>query len=612
MNLKLSAICCGAILCQLSFIYAAPLSPQQALERFRLEEKNRISTVSSPNLKSLFSSTANPSLVYSISNDSKPTIYLFNFTEGGICLSADDNGPALLGYADSNFDKDNLPPAFLSWLNMMSEEIDAVRSGDTDFQPCSTRGRSDFSSIAPLCQTKWNQDAPYFYDCPMQPGTNTRCYTGCAATSLAQIMKFHQWPDRGEGEITYKWRQANTELSMNFAQQPFDWQNMLNEYTPGNYNAAEAAAVAYLMKSAGYAIEMDYSNAGSSAVAPYMGRALGEYFKYDKSKLRYAPRDYFTLDEWEEMIYNSLKNDGPVVVNGQSNQGGHSFVCDGYDSDGYFHINWGWGGISDGYFLLNMLDPYNQGIGGSGDNSGFNFNQDAILGITPAKNGSEAADAWIGQLYAKGYLGIDAGKEYALGEEVNSLCVDGVFNYGPGELPEDTLLGLLFRSNSTGECYGSVATIGQPVQVFYGFLDFTLPLPTEIPDGLYRLTFSYYSPSFAEKSGKRRGAPRPDTPNETPREDKNESADALPSEGWLDVYFPNGVPSAYNALVSNGHIVFEESSWRPTGIDEAEIATCLDETPRYFNLQGIELKSPSPGEIVIIRRGSRISKEIYK
>lgn len=155
---------------------------------------------------------------------------------------------------------------------------------------------------------------------------------------------------------------------------------MLNVYD-SNATAAQNEAVATLMSACGVSVDMNYGPS-SGAVSKKCAAALVDYFNYDGS-LRYLERDYFGYADWEAEVYNSLAAGCPVLYGGQSNSGGHEFVCDGYSSDGYFHFNWGWGGMSDGYFKLTSLNPGSQGIGGAGSGAGFNFDQDIIVGIKP-------------------------------------------------------------------------------------------------------------------------------------------------------------------------------------------------------------------------------------
>lgn len=499
-------------------------------------------------------------------------------------LSADDEIPVLLGWSDGPYVADNLPSAFMAWMDEICAETAALRDGVVSISEARAPEK-DYEPIAPKCATHWNQSTPFNNLCPKDYKTGERTVTGCVATAMAQVMKYHNWPKTGEGSVSYKCAISTFGLRLDFSKQVYEWDKMLDRYLTDAYTEEEANAVANLMKSCGYSVEMDYGSSGSGATSVMIGSALGKYFKYDKSTLRYAMRDYYSLSQWNEMVYNSLSVYGPVILNGQSNQGGHSFVCDGYDVGGYFHINWGWGGISDGYFLLNALNPYSQGIGGSGDNSGFNYMQDAVLGITPAKDkdGAElenGEDLWIGQLYSAGPLGLDITREYIQGEVPEPICNDGVFNYGPAIIPESAGIGLIFRSENDEEIYGSLGKLGVDIELLTGFKDLELPLPSEVPDGKYLMTLSYCVLSEDEED-----------------------------ERWFDVFFPEG-DKYYYAEVEGETIRFSPSEWRPSSIGEMGEMEKIS-TPRYFNLQGMEIKAPETGEIVIVKEGQKVSKRRF-
>ena len=237
----------------------------------------------------------------------------------------------------------------------------------------------DRAAIAPLIKTKWDQGEPFYNQCPVSNGR--QCYTGCVATAMAQVMYYHKYPEAGIGSISFTSTRINQTLSLDFTKEKFDWSNMLDYYAPGNYTEAQANAVAYLMKACGYSVKMGYGTESSGASGVSIGAAMVQYFNYDVNcHSEYRMRYSFT--EWNDMMYNNLKEVGPVIINGQApGEGGHSFVCDGYDNAGYYHINWGWGGMSDGYFALEALNPGAQGIGGFA--GGFNFFQNAIFGIQP-------------------------------------------------------------------------------------------------------------------------------------------------------------------------------------------------------------------------------------
>lgn len=314
-----------------------------------------------------------------------PAVYVFNRGEDGgyIVLSADDLAYPLLGYADTGaFSEENMPPQMRWWFDEYARQIEYATGKKQSPLASSLRNlsRAPREAIAPQLKTKWDQGAPYNNMAPTY-GTE-RTFTGCVATSMAQVMNYWQYPEVGQGSISYNSESLGKRLTLNFANRKFDWANMADTYLPGQYTQAEADAVAYLMKAAGFSVKMDYAADSSGALAMNISNALVKYFKYD-GNINYALRLYYTCSEWEQMIYDNLKNVGPILYGGGSMLGGgHSFVCDGYDGNGFFHFNWGWSGMSDGYFSLDALNPGSLGTGG-GSGGGYNFTQDAVLNVQP-------------------------------------------------------------------------------------------------------------------------------------------------------------------------------------------------------------------------------------
>lgn len=354
---------------------ARTLSPDQALSRAMGE---RVPSRSAADVKKV------PLLT--ISEDGAPMVYLFENAsdEGFLVVSADDIAAPVLGYSDTGkLDPRNLPVNLRWWLDQYKGEIAAAVAAGVDTPYAPERSRADRSPIGPLVTTRWNQDKPYNNLCPLI-GTQP-AMTGCVATAMAQVLKYHNYPERGVGKHEYK--SGTLTVQFDYDNTTFDWKNMLDTY-PTSSTTNQNKAVATLMKACGVSVDMEYGANESGAVSSEVTPALITYFNYDKgahSEVRVA----YTSTEWQEMVYNELAQNGPVYYAGQSNDGGHAFVCDGYSSNGYFHFNWGWGGMSDGYYLLNALDPDSQGIGGS--TSGFNFDQMVILGVKKPVAGSEYA-----------------------------------------------------------------------------------------------------------------------------------------------------------------------------------------------------------------------------
>lgn len=327
-------------------------------------------------------SASAPALVMTVGTDDTPSLYVFNRPEGGwMIVSADDVAAPVIAYNDSGaIDPENLPENFRGWLEESSRQI--RMASDSGAEPYAVSRSSDREPIAQMLTTVWDQKAPFNDCCPMV--ANKRTYTGCVATAMAQVMKYYNWPKQaGENaNITYTWRGGPADtptLSADFSNFRFDWDNMVDSYFAG-YTSVQSEAVAKLMQACGYSVEMMYSTVASAAFNEKVGNALVTYFDYDAG-LHNEPRELYTTAEWEQMVYDNLKECGPMVYWGTGSVG-HCFVCDGYKGDGYFHFNWGWTGNSDGYYLLDALNPAYVGTGGG--TGGYNSSQGALFGAKPS------------------------------------------------------------------------------------------------------------------------------------------------------------------------------------------------------------------------------------
>ncbi|MDE6383385.1 MAG: C10 family peptidase [Paramuribaculum sp.] len=301
-------------------------------------------------------------------------------------VAADDVARPLLGWFDagSGFDASDINPTLQWWLDTYVGEIAAaVGAGAEAYDPYASAVSADLKDVAPMITTRWNQSAPYNNLCPTIDGRAT--YTGCVATAMAQIVNFHRWPERCTGFARYYWTNGADSLRLDMTTIAPDWDNMTDIYNSSS-TAAQQQAVAELMKACGYASHMNYGTSASGALTMNMLIGLIDNFGYAKS-IEYLPRDCYGLGEWVGILHNELVNHRPVYYAGQDT-GGHAFVVDGFRSPDYFHINWGWGGMSDGYFVITALDPSSQGIGGS--SSGYNYGQEAVIGIQKDYAGSVA------------------------------------------------------------------------------------------------------------------------------------------------------------------------------------------------------------------------------
>ncbi len=379
--------------------WGAPVTQDQAREAAAIFMQQKQSSALTPRM-----AAQSPSMQIA-ANTGYYYIYNVGNDNGFVIVSGDDRTNPILGYStEGHFDATKVPSnmqamldgyaAQLQHLATMSDvEAATVLAAPRRAQTVNTR-----NSIAPLITTKWDQATPYWNHCPefmhVEDGDTIGelSYTGCVATSMAQIMKYHNWPAQCSQTIpsyTANYYDPYTEEYGTFvtdALEPiaFDWAHMKDTYT-GAEDEVYTEAVSWLMLYAGCAAQMKYGLSASSTSDPYIPKALNNYFDYDANLVYRSDYDQPT---WEEMIYQELAAGRPMIYNGRAGSGGgHSFVCDGYERGDYYHINWGWGGLGNGYFVLSVLNPYAGGIGAASSAEGYNIDQTAIIGIKPGYSG---------------------------------------------------------------------------------------------------------------------------------------------------------------------------------------------------------------------------------
>ena len=377
-----------------AWTFAAELTAEQAMKQAQAFVRKYRTTAGGP----LYAPGVTPKLTMT---GRVSGLYVFNnATDGGyVIVSNDDRAVPILGFSTSGkIDPDAMPDNMRNWLQGYADEIAWLEKNASQpplSAPLKSRlriGSHSTTAIAPLISTTWNQGAPYNNLCPAYSGSN-KSATGCVATAMAQVMNYHKWPqsmtDTIPGYITSTYKLNLSALAPTI----FDWANMPNGYADAT-TYAQKTAVATLMKYCGWSVEMNYGPSSGSNTDK-VAIALKDYFDYNTTTTQYVTRSTYTYANWIDLIYHELANSRPVVYGGQSSGGGHEFVCDGYKYESetdFFHINWGWEGQSDDYFVLSALDPNEQGIGGSTSVDGFHFGQDAVIGIQPSTGTGTVAD----------------------------------------------------------------------------------------------------------------------------------------------------------------------------------------------------------------------------
>jgi photosystem II stability/assembly factor-like uncharacterized protein len=312
------------------------------------------------------------------------TYYVFNYAGGGfVVVSADDAVTPILAQSDEGYIETEISnPATRFWFDNYSKEIAHIVAAESDNNETLKEWsrilnndiKAPMADVAPLLNTKWNQDQYYNYYCPAAvTGPDGKTYAGCVATTMGQIMKYYNFPVKGVGSHSYNLGKFGT-ISADFGSTNYNFAGMGNTATGSSYQE-----IAKLLYHAGVSVNMNYAADGSGASNASVPEALTLYFNYDNSTigLAYQADD---PNKWIELLKKELDAHRPLYYSGvdvsdPQNPAGHAWVCDGYrNSDGKFHMNWGWGGFSNGYFAIGALNSGN-GI--------FNTSNAVVYGIKP-------------------------------------------------------------------------------------------------------------------------------------------------------------------------------------------------------------------------------------
>ncbi len=396
---------------------AAPISVQHAaqLAATHLQQIRRIRS-SAQEVRLLYTSSGRP--IRGKQNTSDYYVFGAARGTGWVVVAGDDVVSPILAYSKDNVFPQVISPEFQTVLDSYAQLVQKTRENAANIYTAPVLAPDDV--VEPLlAKIRWSQFAPYNWYSPMRwsPKDNVEKHapTGCVATAVAQVMRYYAWPPKGHGKVKH------LDKEIDFATEaPYNWKAMIGDYTAQAYTQEQGNAVARLMRDVGYASRMKFQVDESSTTPHYAFEALRRNFYYAKTLRHYITDEHSTV-EWQRLLIDELKAGRPVPMGGMTIVNtAHEFVCDGYDGQGYFHLNWGWGGQSDGYFLLQSV-----GTGDGGSNGMlYNFAGSMIIGMQPLVNAPEAKE--LKEVYCDRNLKIELGR---FPKSKQLLCiVEGMYN----------------------------------------------------------------------------------------------------------------------------------------------------------------------------------------
>lgn len=440
---------------------------------------------------SLFQDFKNP-LRSSERNNYGEAFYFVNYKDKGfVLISGDDNMPQILGYSEEGqIYKGNIPENLKDILIRYVAEYKQAEKGNLYFGKISASVETNNfpEEITPLLKDiQWNQESPFNKYCPIFNGIQT--LAGCSASSASQIMYYYKYPGTGQESITYRSPVYGTytgdfkivndsiEIKADFSKYKINWDEMIPSYTYG-YTEQQINAAAELSTYTGYAFYNEYGIIVTSSYMQNIMYGLEKFFNYDDDMtMQYG--DIYSGAQWTKIIKNEIYSGRPVLSGNQNSYGGHAYIIDGYDKNNLFHINWGWNGIFNGYFLLYNQNPYYTYNG-----YGFNLSQCILTKIKPSDGKKAQTKNIVYNLNGIKINKIRIKQQDSISIDLYKLAYSKLCN-------KTTIYGLLYKDNYVYDtlCY-SVKTETPPYTDEFNFR-INKKINHKIDPGKYQLKFAY-------------------------------------------------------------------------------------------------------------------------
>lgn len=494
---------------------------------------------------------------------------------GSVLMSRDNAFTPILGYTNSIIsDHNNLPCAMKWWMEEMNMQMNSMGTADFDNgAKIETHATAEYAEVDPFVTTKWGQSAPYNSSTPVIDGANAP--TGCIATAFAQIINYNQWPKSVAFTGSYSIDGGKTFVDGSVSSvYSFPYKKAYGAYSVDgtteniaseSYSLMEQRNVSRLLRDCGYASEMMYGSNSSGTTSFSLGYGAIQYMAYPEQSVKIALRDLYTDSEWDNLVYNEIRNGYPVVYSGSDpNYGGHAYVVHGIDKNGLVAVNWGWQGVYDGFYAMDAMNA---------DGMTFNSNQSVVYGFHPtALETDHITSQWAGDMYTI--------KNSADNNSI-TISTDGIFNYTLNDFKG--YVALFVENMKTPEdmiAYSLVTPEDGTVESLYGFSFNDLRIDDIISENLKAgQTYKLYLASSNE-----------------PEADSNVYNKVRVLGG--QIYYTMTVDA-------NGKPSISSSAFDITNdIREIEVKMPGKTSDKTFNLSGMEVGENHRG--IIIRNGRKI------
>ncbi len=493
---------------------------------------------------------------------------------GFVVISKDDDFTPVLGYSDTDYEEDHVPCGFKWWLRQVDQSLCARKAIGLTYQPAVYT----LSQATNFIKTSWNQEAPYNALCPKIDGKAAP--TGCIATAMAQIMYYFQYPESGKGKGAYTVTTSRGKTTYeSVINDTYAWSKMKIRYGAGTIDIDNA--VATLMRDAGAASRMIYSDASSGTTDFDAAIGFCENFRFDSLALKRYGRDFYSDDEWMGMVRAELEAKCPILYCGQdAEDGGHAFILDGINEEDKVHVNWGWSGSGNGWYDINVLKPTSYSGSGLSGGDGFNESQSMVFGFKTQETPDETernTSLWVTD-------------GYSFRVEDNKLIASLTDAYNYGFRYFSGIVGIVIQNIQNDEVLHAIDLVdtqesNECVGWGYGYTftndnenaydyDLSEELP-KLPEGTYRL---YLGSKSTDENG----------------------FQYVRGEGGIVIYTLT--------IDSNGNMSVAKGENTSTGINHVKYSDKQDAPVHLYDINGIS--TVTPHGLFIVKQGSTVKKII--